>query len=56
MDTGEFQKGEVDPGYERYYINYSAIIPVLVKVLQEQEEEINYLKSEIEKLKNKKIT
>ena len=51
MDTGEFQRGEVDPGYERYYMNYSAMIPVLVKVLQEQQEEINYLKSEIEKLK-----
>lgn len=51
MDTGEFQKGEIESGYERYYMNYNSMIPVLVKVLQEQQEEINILKSEIEKLK-----
>lgn len=51
MDTGEFQKGEVDAGYERYYMNYTALIPVLVKSIQEQQAEIEELKAEIAKLK-----
>lgn len=51
IDTGIYQRGEVEEGYEKYSMNYSGLIPVLVKAIQEQQKEIEYLRTEIEKLK-----
>ncbi|MPM43749.1 hypothetical protein SDC9_90426 [bioreactor metagenome] len=42
-----------DPGIEYEGMNYIGLIPVLVKAIQEQQEEIELLKAEIELLKSK---
>lgn len=53
--TQERQSAEADgrvPSEDMYAMNYSKLIPVLVKAIQEQQEQIELLKAEISKLQN----
>lgn len=53
--TGNNYREELpDEDYRKYSMNYIGLIPILVKSIQEQQEEIEYLKGEIESLKNNK--
>jgi len=42
-----------DDGADKYYIDYIAVIPVIVEAMKEQQEQIGLLESEIELLKGK---
>ncbi len=42
-----------DDGADKYYIDYLAVIPVIVEAMKEQQEQIGLLESEIELLKGK---
>ncbi len=42
-----------DNGADQYYIDYLAVIPVIVEAMKEQQEQIGSLESEIESLKGK---
>jgi len=49
IDTGM----SPEEGYERYYLNYIGFIPILVKVIQEQETYIKSLEARIKALEEK---